>query len=38
MSDLNTSKQAFKDNISNSYWMTNFGVPLARFNERREYL
>ncbi|MIG41046.1 hypothetical protein AHW95_24205 [Salmonella enterica subsp. enterica] len=38
MSDLNTSKQAFKDNISNSYWMTNFGVPLARFNARREYL
>lgn len=36
--DLNMSKQTFKNNISNSSWMTNFGVPLERFNARKGYL
>lgn len=36
--DLNISKQSFKNNISSSSWMTNFGVPLERFNARRDYL
>lgn len=38
MSDLNSSRDAFKANLSNSHWRSEFGVPVARFNARENYL
>lgn len=38
MNDLKNGEDFFKDNISNSYWKTGFGVPKDRFDKRALYL
>lgn len=36
--DLNESRQAFINNLSNTHWRTAFGVPRERFDARKDYL
>ncbi|HHY6385525.1 TPA: pesticin C-terminus-like muramidase [Salmonella enterica] len=38
INDLNECRQSFKNNISNTHWLTAFSVPRARFNARKDYL
>ena len=38
MKDLHDGIASFKENISNDYWMSSFGVPTQRFNARKGYL
>ena len=38
MKDLNDGANSFKENISNEYWKSSFGVPAQRFNARKGYL